>query len=87
MGLTIYEQQMINQFHNDIKIRLPEATKGLEKAVEQLTMNASILEDYMIVEAIKLDRELTEGKKVFTTSEEQRCLQMVKEHYLSSNRK
>lgn len=87
MGLTIYEQKIIDQFHNDIKMRLPEATEGLEKAVAQLTVNTSILEDYMIVEAIKLDRELPKEKKVFTIEEEQKCLQLVKEHYLNSTKR
>lgn len=87
VSLTIYEQKLLEQFHNDIKIRLPEATRGLERAVEQLSLNTKILEDYMIVEAIKLDKELPEGQRVFTISEEQKCLQMVKEHYLNPGRK
>lgn len=82
MSLSIYEQKLLEQFHNDIKLRLPEAMNSFEQSIEKLSMNIEAINDYMIIEAIKLDRELPQAQRVFSIEEEKKCLQKVKENYL-----
>lgn len=86
MSLSMYEQQLLNQFHNDIKLRLPEAMKIFERSIQNLAINQETIDDYMIIEAIKLDRELPQKQRVFSIEEEQCCLQKVKENYLKARR-
>ena len=85
MSLSMHEQKILDQFHNDIKLRLPEAMKSFEQSIQNLSMNADAINDYMIIEAIKLDRELPQNQRVFSIEEERKCLKMVKENYLKRN--
>lgn len=87
MALSIYEKNLLDQMHNDIKLRLPETMKNFEHSIQQLSLNTEVINDYMIIEAIKLDRELPQGQRIFSQEEEQKCLQKVKENYLKKTRK
>lgn len=86
MSLSMHEQKILDQFHNDIKLRLPEAMKSFEHSIQKLSINIDTINDYMIIEAIKLDRELPQNLRVFNIAEEQKCLQKVKENYLKTRK-
>ena len=81
MDLSMYERKILDQFHNDIKLRLPEAIGKFEQSIQNLSMDIDAIQDYMIIEAIKLDRELPQNQRVFSIEEEHRCLQKIKEKY------
>lgn len=85
MSLSMYEQKLLDQFHNDMKLRLPNVMESFEQSIQKLSMNADAINDYMIIEAIKLDRELPQNQRVFSVDEEKKCLQKVKENYLKRN--
>lgn len=85
MSLSMHEQKILDQFHNDIKLRLPEAMKSFEQSIQKLSMNVDAINDYMIIEAIKLDRELPQNQRVFSVEEERKCLKKIKENYLKRN--
>lgn len=85
MSLSIYEQQLLEKLHNDIKLRLPETMNSFEQSIQKVSMNIDVIADYMIIEAIKLDRDLPQTQRVFSSEEEKKYLQKVKENYLNKN--
>lgn len=85
MSLSIYEQQLLEKLHNDIKLRLPETMNSFEQLIQKFSMNIDVIADYMIIEAIKLDRDLPQTQRVFSSEEEKKYLQKVKENYLNKN--
>lgn len=82
MVLSMYEQNLLDQIHGDIKHRLPEAMEKFENSIQHFSMNMNVINDYVIIEAMKLDRELPPEKRVFNVEEEQKFLQKVKDNYL-----
>lgn len=85
MSLSMYEKNLLEQIHNDVKLRLPKLMGNFEQSVKKLSINLEELNSYILLEAIKLDTQLPPQDRVFSADEKKKCLQKIKEDCLKRN--